>query len=160
MPSASKPPSGAPSSTPKPRDAQKEKDYERKKQRVREAHRKKRVRALMKSAPGEPVKLHHDTDCRSPATDAHVVMFSGVSSESKGEIAGALESGMGWYGMPRRAGKGGAGGACANALLHYLKESDRTKPPDRRWLTTMVGMQKWLSKEGYTTVPRLSAGNI
>ena len=24
----------------------------------------------------------------------------------------------------------------------------------------MVGMQKWLSKEGYTTVPRLSAGNI
>ena len=23
----------------------------------------------------------------------------------------------------------------------------------------MVGMQKWLSKEGYTTVPRLSAGN-
>ena len=160
MPSASKPPSGAPSSTPKPRDAQKEKDYERKKQRVREAHRKKRVRALMKSAPGEPVKLHHDTDCRSPATDAHVVMFSGVSSESKGEIAGALESGMGWYGMPRRAGKGGAGGACANALLHYLKESDRTKPPDRSWLTTMVGMQKWLSKEGYTTVPRLSAGNI
>ena len=157
MPSASKPPTGASNPTPKPRDAQKEKDYERKKQRVKEAHRKKRVRALMKSAPGEPVKLHYDTDCRSPATEAHVVMFSGVSSESKGEIAGS--SGYGWYGMPRRAGKGGAGGACANALLHYLKESDRTKPPDRSWLTTMVGMQKWLSKEGYTTVPRLSAGN-
>ena len=84
-------------------------------------------------------------------------MFSGVSSESKERIAGS--SGYGWYGMPRRAGKGGAGGACAGALLHYLKESDHTKPPDRSWLTTMVGMQKWLSKEGYTTVPCLSAGN-
>ena len=47
------------------------------------------------------MKLHYDTDCRSPATEAHVVMFSGVSSESKGEIAGS--SGYGWYGMPRRA---------------------------------------------------------
>jgi len=64
-------------------------------------------------------------------------------------------SDTGAFGVPVHAGRGGAGGACTNAMLRFLSD-DRHGDT---WVSLLVSMQSYLAREGYDQVPQLSVGH-
>jgi len=101
--------------------------------------------------PFPPIRFCGHVPKSDGAVGARVVMFSGCKDSQ--ESADVSDTGA--FGVPVHAGRGGAGGACTNAMLRFLSD-DRHGDT---WVSLLVSMQSYLAREGYDQVPQLSVGH-